>query len=105
MSEAINGDSRLCHRCVGEKTLKGKIKTIGKMAYCSFCRKYLKTIDLDQAAKIFGTVFEQNFVRTDDEPTGMEYMMSRETDYEWERSGEDIVEILEEVGQIGQIGR
>ncbi|HEY3706287.1 MAG TPA: RES domain-containing protein [Terracidiphilus sp.] len=70
------------------------------MANCSFCRKYLKTISLDQAADIFDVVFERNFVRTDDQPTDMEYTMSRESDYEWERSGEDIVELLQEVGQI-----
>ena len=100
MSETINADSRLCHRCVGEKTLKSTIKKIGTMADCSFCRKRVKTISLDQAAEIFDKVFEQNFVRTEDEPTGMEYTMSKESDYQWERSGEDIVELLQEVGHI-----
>ena len=100
MTEAINGTSRLCHRCVGEKVFKGKIKTMGRMAVCSFCRKHLKTISLDQAADILDKVFNQNFVRTDDQPTDLDYMMSRESDYEWERSGEDIVELLQEVGQI-----
>jgi RES domain-containing protein/sulfur carrier protein ThiS len=60
----------------------------------------VKTISLDQAAEIFDKVFEQNFVRTEDEPTGMEYTMSKESDYQWERSGEDIVELLQEVGHI-----
>ena len=100
MTEVINGASRLCHRCVGEKVLKGKIKTMGRMAICSFCRKHLTTISLDQAADIFDRVFEQNFVRTEDEPTGMEYTMSKESDYQWERSGEDIVELLQQVGHI-----
>jgi RES domain-containing protein/sulfur carrier protein ThiS len=100
MSETINADSRLCHRCVGEKTLKSTIKKIGTMADCSFCRKRVKTISLDQAAEIFDKVFDQNFVRTEDEPTGMEYTMSKESDYQWERSGEDIVELLQEVGHI-----
>ena len=70
------------------------------MADCSFCRKRVKTISLDQAAEIFDKVFDQNFVRTEDEPTGMEYTMSKESDYQWERSGEDIVELLQEVGHI-----
>ena len=100
MSETINADSRLCHRCVGEKTLKSTIKKIGTMADCSFCRKRVKTISLDQAAEIFDKVFDQNFVRTEDEPTGMEYTMSKESDYQWERSGEDIAELLQEVGHI-----
>jgi RES domain-containing protein len=100
MTEVINGASRLCHRCVGEKVLKGKIKTMGRMAICSFCRKHLTTISLDQAADIFDRVFEQNFVRTEEEPTGMEYTMSKESDYQWERSGEDIVELLQQVGHI-----
>ena len=100
MSETINADSRLCHRCVGEKTLKSTIEKIGTMADCSFCRKRVKTISLDQAAEIFDKVFDQNFVRTEDEPTGMEYTMSKESDYQWERSGEDIVELLQEVGHI-----
>jgi RES domain-containing protein len=73
---------------------------MGTMADCSFCRKRVKTISLDQAAEIFDKVFEQNFVRTEDEPTGMEYTMSKESDYQWERSGEDIVELLQEVGHI-----
>ncbi|HUZ96509.1 MAG TPA: hypothetical protein VMU57_16525 [Edaphobacter sp.] len=51
------------------------------MAHCSFCRKHLKTISLEQVADIFDKVFEENFVRTEDEPTDMEYMMSRESDY------------------------
>lgn len=100
MSEIRNADSRLCHRCVGEKTFKSTIKQMGTMADCSFCRKRVKTISLDQAAEIFDKVFEQNFVRTEDEPTGMEYTMSKESDYQWERSGEDIVELLQEVGHI-----
>jgi sulfur carrier protein ThiS len=85
---------------VGEKTFKSTIKKIGTMADCSFCRKRVKTISLGQAAEIFDKVFEQNFVRTEDEPTGMEYTMSKESDYQWERSGEDIVELLQEVGHI-----
>lgn len=100
MTESINGASRLCHRCVGEKVFKGKVKKIGTMTICSFCRRHLKTISLEQAANIFDKVFEQHFVRTEDEPTDMEYMMSRESDYEWERSGEDILELLQEVGHI-----
>jgi RES domain/HEPN/RES N-terminal domain 1 len=100
MTEPIDGSSRLCHRCVGEKVLKAKIKNMGRMAYCSFCRKHLKTICLEEVADIFDKVLEENFVRTENEPTGMEYMMSRESDYQWERSGVDIVELLQEVGQI-----
>lgn len=98
--EANVGDSRLCHHCVGEIELKKKIKEGGRMATCSFCDQRRKTISINQAADMFDVVFKQNFVRTDDEPTDMEYTMAREGDYEWERSGEDILNLLQEIGGI-----
>jgi hypothetical protein len=97
---ANNDDSRLCHRCVGENGLKSKIKQMGRMANCSFCKKTAKTIDIYQATEIFDTVLVANFERTNDEPSSMEYMMRRESDFEWERSGEDILDVLQDVGKI-----
>ena len=90
----------LCHECVGETFLKGRIEKEGQEQICSFCAGQHKALPLDDIADAFEAVFAQHLCCTSDEPSGLEYLAMKESDYEWERSGEPVVEVLQEIGLI-----
>lgn len=90
----------LCHECVGETYLKARIEKEGQQQICSFCAGENKAMPLDDVADAFEAVFARHLYCTSDEPSGMEYMAMKESNYEWERPGEPVVEVLQEIGSI-----
>jgi hypothetical protein len=90
----------LCYKCVGEAFLKARIENDGQEQKCSFCKGLCKAMPLDDIADAFEAVLAQYFYRTSDEPSGLEYTATKESDYEWERSGEPVVDVLQEIGSI-----
>lgn len=90
----------LCHECVGDEFLKGRIQSEGQEQQCSFCLGQRKTMLLDDIADAFEVVFAQHLYRTSDEPSGLDYMAMKESDYEWERSGDPVLEVIQEIGLV-----
>jgi hypothetical protein len=44
--------------------------------------------------------FEQHFYRTPEEPSGMEYAMSKEGDYDWERKGDPVTDVIQDYAKV-----
>lgn len=87
----------LCHNCVEEDFLAEEIRNKGKREKCSYCGHIAKSQSLESIANIVEKAFEEHFIRTSNEPTDFEYAMlsDKESDYDWERAGEPIIEVIQ----------
>jgi hypothetical protein len=95
---------RLCSECVGEAFLSKEIENEGEVAVCSYCNVEGRTFSIEKMADRIETAFEQHFERTATEPSGMEYAMinDKESDYDWERKGEPVVEAISQAAEIDE---
>jgi RES domain len=91
---------RLCSSCVREQFLRGEIEQEGETARCSYCEGEGKTISIEKMAERVDAAFEQHFELTPNEPSGFEYTMMKETDYEWHRDGQRVVNAIADAADI-----
>lgn len=92
----------ICWKCIGESYLREEIRKDGVRHRCSYCesrRKSSSTYDL--AARV-AKAFEQHYSRTSDQPDALESLMisDRDSSYNWERSGDPIVQAIENAAEI-----
>jgi len=92
----------VCHACVGEAFLKARIKKEGEKHRCSFCRHQRAALPLDAIVDAFDQAFERHLYRTSDQPSDYEYLLMKESSYQWDRSGDPVLWVLQEVGGIGE---
>lgn len=94
----------ICHKCVDDEFLKKEIQTEGKRGKCSYCNKNLKIKALTWLAERIHSAIEEHFVLTSNEPTALEYMMAndKEFNYSWERPGEPIKILIQDMTGIGE---
>jgi hypothetical protein len=97
-------DKRVCSDCLGEAYLKAHIQKIGEPNDYSYCDGNGQTIDIEQLADIIERAFEAHYVRTDTKPDGLEYAMQRdpEIEYEWEKSGDEVLWAVASTAVIGE---
>jgi len=93
-------DRRICFECVGEAFLSAEVQKNGRDTVCFYCEGVGKTLSIGEVAERFKFALDQHFYRTPTEPSGLEYAMMKEGDYDWERKGEPIVEIIQEYAHI-----
>lgn len=95
---------RLCHRCVGESYLSAEIRQQGLVRQCSFCGRSAKSYSIGAMANRIEEVFEEHFVRTSDQPDSSQEMLlsDRESEYDWERDGEPVVQSIAGAADIPQ---
>jgi hypothetical protein len=91
---------RLCSSCVREQFLRNEIEREGENARCFYCKEEGKTISIEQMADRVDYAFEQHFELTPNEPSGFEYMMMKETDYEWDRVGQSAADAIADAAEI-----
>jgi hypothetical protein len=92
----------VCTACIGEAYLKSRIKKEGQKQRCSFCRQKATALAFDEIVDAFDQVFEEHLYRTSDQPSDFEYLLMKESDYQWDRSGDPILDVLQEVGEIDE---
>lgn len=95
-------ESPLCYRCVTDDFLSRKIETEGIEDDCSFCEFYGQTLSLGKIADLVDVAFNEHFERTSVEPSGWEYAMMRETDYDWDREGEQVHYVVSEIAGVDE---
>ncbi len=93
-------EKQICSECVGEVFLSAKIEREGKDGACSYCATTGKVFSLDEMANEIQITFEEHFYRTASEPSDLEYAMSKESDYGWEREGDRVVDVLQNYVEI-----
>jgi len=93
-------DKHLCSECVGEVFLRSEILRRGIEADCSYCEGHRKTLSIGEMADAIELALKEHFYRTPTEPSGLEYTMMKEGDYDWERKGDPITFVIEESAQV-----
>src|SRR6266481_3161575 len=93
-------DNRLCCECVGEPFLRSEIERRGVETDCSYCERRQKSFSIGEMADAVDLVLREHFYQTATEPSGMQYTMMNEGDYNWEREGDPIAFVIEESAQI-----
>ncbi|TAX87424.1 RES domain-containing protein (plasmid) [Rhizobium leguminosarum] len=96
-------DRRLCHECIGEAYLSDLVATAGVVATCTYCQNDEEPcFTLEQLADEIEGAFDRHYYRTSDQPNSYESMLQRdkESDYEFERHGELVVEVIAEAASI-----
>lgn len=96
---------KLCADCIRETFLSAEVSQSGHLMKCSFCGNTAKALSLERFAGYIATAFEQHYRLTSDQPTDWESSMHRDTesDYNWERSGEPIVEIIADIAKVSEV--
>ena len=91
-----------CYHCVGDAYLSEEIKADGKRLKCSYCNKTAKAFRIGEVAERIEAAFDQHYYRTSDQPTSWQYSLlnDKESDYEWERDGEPVVDAIMNAGDM-----
>jgi RES domain len=90
----------LCSTCVREQFLRDEIEREGENARCFYCEEEGKTISIEKMADRIDRAFEQHFELTPNEPSGFESSMMKETDYQWHREGQPVVDAIADAANI-----
>jgi len=91
---------RVCYECIGDDFLKKEVRSKGKQAVCSYCEKELETITIKSLAEQVHAIIEEHFSLTSDQPSPLEYAMSKESDWDWERAGDPVDQIIAEIANL-----
>ena len=100
MSDENLNENRICWECVGEDFLRFQIRHSGSNAECTYCLRTANTLSIGEVADAVQAVIDQHFYRTPSEPSGMEYAMMKEGDYDWERDGDPITDVIEVYAKV-----
>jgi hypothetical protein len=93
-------ERRLCSSCVREQFLRSEIEREGEIAGCFYCEEEGKTISIEQMANRVEQAFKRHFELTPNEPSGFEYTMMKETDYQWYREGQSAANAIADAAEI-----
>ena len=94
MTEGDDDQKRICCECVREAYLAQRIEKDAQAGECSYCGETLACITVEELADHVETAFADHYVRTANYPDSWQEraMADRESDYEWEREGQPVVE-------------
>ncbi|MDO8294341.1 MAG: RES domain-containing protein [Gallionella sp.] len=95
-------NKRLCFNCVGEDFISRDIQANGKRKKCSYCNKVGKTYSIGEMSEKIEEAFDEHYVRTSAQPFPFQQAMlaDRESNYDWERDGEDVVHAIMNAADI-----
>jgi len=91
---------RVCSVCVGEAS--AEIRRRGSEGVCSYCRDDGSTYSIDEMVDEIEAAFKNHYYLTDSEPDLIEYhaWMDDEINYEWERGGEPVTDVIAEAADV-----
>lgn len=102
----MNGDDddqkHICFECAAESYLSAAIEKDGKPEECSYCGQTQACIPIEELADHIESAFDDHYIRTPDQPNSWQQSLlsDRESDYEWEREGQPVLEAIEEAAAI-----
>src|SRR6516162_9681638 len=95
MSEIEDDLQFVCYECIGDAYLKAEIKAEGKCQPCAICGNRQCSIAFDSLCERVHQIVSEEYERTASEPDN--WALYKESDYDWEREGDQIEEILYEI--------
>jgi hypothetical protein len=93
-------DKHLCSDCVGEGFLRAEIENVGKRLLCSYCGERGKSFTLEQMADAIEIALREHFYQTPTDPDALEYAMAREGEWNWERKGNPVKDVIQQQAEI-----
>ena len=93
---------RICSECFGEAYLSNLTDTLGSLAKCDYCGSTEQTFSINEMADQIETAFGHQFERTYDQPTDLEWIMQKETEYERSCKGDSTVDAIGQAAIIDQ---
>ena len=99
-----DGPKHICFKCASETYLSAEIEQDGKQKECSYCGQTQACIPIEELADRIESAFDDHYIRTSDQPDSWQQSLlsDRESDYEWEREGQSVLEAIEEAAVIPQ---
>ncbi|AWR58726.1 TPA: RES family NAD+ phosphorylase [Proteus mirabilis] len=87
----------ICSSCIKESYLQEKININNNKEKCHYCNNIRACFSLESVGDIVEQAVREHFIRTPTEPSDLEYSMSKCSKYEWERKGDGIDDIIQEL--------
>ena len=87
-------DRRLCSDCIDETFLSAKVAKEGQDGVCFYCEREGRTFSIGKMADEIEAALEEHFYHTPEEPSEMECVMIKEGDYDWEREGDPVADVI-----------
>lgn len=102
MNDVEDNQKYICFECTEETHLAQAIENGGKVEECSYCGQTHACIFIDELANRIETAFEDHYVRTSDQPHPWQQSLlsDRESEYDWERDGQPVLEAIVEAAAI-----
>ena len=95
MAHKIEDDRFICYECIGDSYLKCEVRRTGIAQSCMICRKKEPAIAFCNLCDRVHEVVTNRFSQTASEPDS--WAMYKEGDIDWDREGESVDAILEEI--------
>jgi hypothetical protein len=104
MNDHDDDQKCICYECAEEPYLAELIEKDGKTQECSYCGQTQACIPIEELADRIATAFNDHYVRTSDQPDSWQQILQsdRESDYDWERDGQPVLDAIEEAAAIPQ---
>ena len=92
----------ICAECITEPFLSAEIEKEGTRNACDYCGAMQNCFDLEAISDLTEQAIAEHYVRTPTDMSDYESAMSRhsEGDYFWEREGDDIVCVIEDLLEV-----
>jgi hypothetical protein len=102
MTDDDNDQKHICFECAEETYLAQVIEKDGAAEECSYCGQTQACIPIEELADRIETAFDDHYVRTSDQPHSWQQSLlsDRESDYEWYRDGQPVLDAIEEAAAI-----
>jgi hypothetical protein len=102
MNDDRDDQKHICFECAHETYLAQMIEKVGKSEECSYCGQTQACIPIEELADCVETAFHDHYVRTSDQPHSWQQSLlsDRESDYDWERDGQPVLDAIEEAAAI-----
>ena len=90
----------VCHDCIGDRFLTKVVRAEGIRVVCSYCNAVGEALPLDDLAQRIHEVLQAHFELTPNQPTGYEYMLTKEG--WWERPGYPVANVIADIAEVSE---
>ncbi|AJW98474.1 RES domain protein [Burkholderia gladioli] len=102
MNDDGDDQKHICFQCTAESYLSTAIEKDGKPEECAYCGQMRVCISIEELADRIESAFDDHYICTPNQPTSWQQCLlsDRESDYEWEREGQPVLDAIEEAAVI-----
>lgn len=102
MNDDDDDQKHICFECAAETYLSAEIERDGKQKECSYCGQRQACIPIEELADRIESAFDDHYIRTSGQPNSWQQSLlsDRESDYNWEREGQPVLDAIEEAAVI-----